>query len=134
MTPCFPGQPVPEIHREKVNQQLCIVVQMLSTFHAGLSIWFKHREILICTCLVSDTISINICYYLLSEAEYCTKGTADWSSWAVLTQFYLQIQSLELRERSNFMIRGSRTPLQLIMKCFPLKHWKLRALFLLKRS
>lgn len=99
-----------------------------SVSHADLIIWLKYREILIYTCLISN-VSINIGFFLLSEAEYCTKGTVDWFSWAVLTQFYLQITNyLELRERSNFMNKDSRVALKLTAKCFPPKHWKLKAL------
>ena len=43
------------------------MIQMQSTSWAGLNLWFIYRVILIYTCLVSDTISIDICYILLSE-------------------------------------------------------------------
>lgn len=117
------------IHREKVIQELwSLMTQIQSTAWAGVNLWFIQRVTLIYTCLVSDAVSINIYNILLSETECWATGTAAWSSWAVLTQFYLQMQSLELRERSNFMSRGSMTALGAIVKCFPLKHWKLRAL------
>lgn len=117
------------IHREKVAQEVwSLVTQIQSAPWAGVHLWFIQRVTLMYTCLVSDAISINIHYILFSETECWARGTAAWSSWAALTQFYLQIQSLELRERSNFMSRGSMTALGAIVKFFPLKSWKLRAL------
>lgn len=105
-----------------------LVTQIQSASWAGVNLWFLQRGTLIYTCLVSDAVSINIYNILLSDTECWARGTAAWSSWAVLTQFYLQMQSLELRERNNFMSRGSMTALGAIVKCFPLKSWKLRAL------
>lgn len=120
---------VSTLHREKVIQELwSLVTQTQSNPWAGVNLWFMERVTLIYTCLVSDVVSINIYNILFSETECWARGTAAWSSWAVLTQFYLQMQSLELRERSNFMSRGSMTALGAIVKCFPLKSWKLRAL------